>query len=98
MKAEELKKGGNNSNKYHLLKRYSGKAKLAVLTSIFMQLILLINLAIEVFPKEIKASGIGTFGLRLVLCVFMKFLFDQEQNSITMTQYYTYTKKIGPFL
>jgi len=71
---------------------------MAVITSILMQLILLINLALEVFPKKIEPSKNSTFGLRMVLVVFMKFLFDSEQNSITMTRYFIYTDKIGPFL
>ena len=80
LEAQKSKSTGHKGN-YNLLKRYSGQAKVAVLTSIIMQLILLIYLAAEVFPKKIEPSGeIGnnTFFLRLVLVVFMKFLFDQE--------------------
>jgi hypothetical protein len=99
----ELKKNKGNASKgdYNLLKRYSGQAKGAVLISILMQLILLTYLAAEVFPKKIEPSGEpgnSTFFLRLVLVVFMKFLFDAEQNSITMTNYFVYAKKVSPFL
>jgi hypothetical protein len=74
------KRTGNKGD-YNLLKRYSGQAKVAVLTSLIMQFILLVYLAKEVFPKKIEPSGEpgnSTFFLRLVLVVFMKFLFDQE--------------------
>lgn len=76
----------NNKGQQLLLKRYSGQAKCAVLTSCIMQFLLLLYLAFEVFSKSIIASAHEeepvyknvTFGLRIVLVVFTKFLFDAE--------------------
>lgn len=80
-----------------LKKRYSGQAKIQVAISILMQIVLLTNLCIEVFQKKIEPSE-AFLPLRLVLMVFMIFLFSSEDTSITKTRYLIHCNKIGKFL
>ena len=62
-----------------------------------MRIVLLTNLCIEVFQKKIEPSE-AFLPLRLVLMVFMIFLFSSEDTSITKTRYLIHCEKIGKFL
>ena len=87
----------NFGGQIRLKKRYSGQAKIQVAISILMQIVLLTNLCIEVFKKKIEPSG-TYLPLRLVLMIFMVFLFSSEETSITKTRYLIHCGKIGKFL
>ena len=72
-------------------------SKKIVLLSIIIQAILVYLLAMEVFVKEIFPSA-KYLPLRIVLLIFMNFLFNAEQTSITKTNQFISLGKIGYFL
>jgi len=75
----ELKVKEEPNNK--LIADYAFMSLRVVLISIVIQMILVSNLAWEVFQKDIQPSN-EFFPLRMVLLVFMIFLFNSEQTSI----------------
>ena len=80
-----------------LYKEFEWMSKKIVILSIVIQSILVVSLANEVFVKEIQSSG-EYLPLRLVLVLFMYFLFNAEQTSITKTNQLISVGKIGCIL
>ena len=91
----ELKKKANPNDR--LTKEYAFMSKRIVLMSLIIQLVLVINLAYEVFQKIVTPSGQILF-LRMVLIVFMIFLFNSEQTSIEKTNQLIVLNKVGWFI
>ena len=67
-----------------------------VVLSLMMQIILLYYLGFEVFQKELTPSG-KFMTLRIILVMFMVYLFDAEATSIGKTKLFVNSKKVSGF-